>query len=979
MNNISFETIENFNQINRTFLSYPLPIIFLNIRSMRTNFNSFLTTINNIIENIKIIILVETNINEEETSFYEIHGFESNFINRPNRSGGGIAIYVRNNLTYTNISTTFSSFESLCIKINTLENITIVAVYRPPSLNVYDFIRELDDILQTIKRQKTVILLGDINIDLLKQTSVTNSYLDVLANNGMKCLFKECTREDLNLNSYTCIDHIFARCKYLNTNIHTTIIKTKISDHFSILCCIGENTNTNTLQNTSTQQTILCNNKVNHQIRETNWDELLHHTNPVHLFSALLKKFETIYDNSLITTRKKKKRISKPWITETLIKDCETRDKLYNKWRNNKDNKLFEANYKKYRNHLNKKLSNAKNQYYKNKFFENRANMRITWQLVNEIIGVKTNNIDETILRNFNVTNLNEICDNFAQSFKQNVETKLHICNIKTIEQSSSTLLNSLHIHDTYNEEIFNILNSLNIKKSAGFDKIRAIDLKNNSIILTPVITKLINLIIGTSIIPNILKISYVRPIYKNGIRSDFNNYRPIAILSTIEKIMEEIICRRLTNYSEKYNIINPKQYGFQKGKNINKLLGNFANHINTQLSKQNHCLTLFIDFTKAFDTLSHEKLLTTLEKLGIRGQCLKLFENYLNYRTFYIKIGASLSVETDLSHGVPQGSKLGPILYILYTNELIKSLTSCETFAYADDTAIVVAHRNLDEAAKIMQNQLDIAARWCHDNGLVINASKTKVMHIKPPHFRYEEVKLRFHNTDCLHKTKISDLDYANDQCNTLIEIVNTYKYLGVYIDHNFKWSIHVNEVHKKLRKASYMMHQLSYCSNDRVMRQAYFSFVESHLRHGVTAWGNSTHCHKLQQIQNRILKQLRPFKHNNQIQINNSHSGDTNVTENYPKDRNVLNVYNVYRTTLANEFYGDTRFLQKISHNHQTRRNYEGKYRVEKFRNEYGRSTLAVMLPTILNTIPQDVLARSNNKKARIRILKQHFLNKQ
>lgn len=247
-------------------------------------------------------------------------------------------------------------------------------------------------------------------------------------------------------------------------------------------------------------------------------------------------------------------------------------------------------------------------------------------------------------------------------------------------------------------------------KKSAGSDGIRPIDLKNNAEIMAPVITKLINLIINTAIIPETLKIAYVRPIYKSGEKSNYNNYRPIAILSVIEKVMEEVVCRRITEYTSKYKIINTNQFGFQKGKNINKLLGNFANYINKQLSKNHHCLTLFIDFSKAFDTLSHEKLLLMLERIGIRGHCLDWFKNYLTVRKYCVIVAGNLSNSVDIDHGVPQGSKLGPILYIIYSNELINMLKMSQTFAYADDTAIVVAHKNLVDATKIMQHQLNIA-----------------------------------------------------------------------------------------------------------------------------------------------------------------------------------------------------------------------------------------------------------------------------
>lgn len=282
---------------------------------------------------------------------------------------------------------------------------------------------------------------------------------------------------------------------------------------------------------------------------------------------------------------------------------------------------------------------------------------------------------------------------------------------------------------------------------------------------------------------PNRLKTSIIRQIYKTGCKIDYNNYRPIVILSVVEKILEEIVVKRLRAFLEKYNIIHPNQFGFQKGKNINKLLGNFSNYINSCLSQNMHCLALFIDFSKAFDTLSHKKLISMLERIGIRGVTINWFKNYLDCRSYRVKINNLTSEEIKIDCGVPKGSKLGPILYIIYANEMLKYLNSSKIFTYADDTAIIVSNQNIQQATNLMQNQLDITNKWCHDNGLIINASKTKLMHIKPKHLPETQINLTIHNTNCLHN-KTKNPTNNIDTCTTTIETVKTYKYLGVFVD---------------------------------------------------------------------------------------------------------------------------------------------------------------------------------------------------
>ena len=145
------------------------------------------------------------------------------------------------------------------------------------------------------------------------------------------------------------------------------------------------------------------------------------------------------------------------------------------------------------------------------------------------------------------------------------------------------------------------------------------------------------------------------------------------------------------------------------------------------------------------------------------------------------------------------------------------------------------------------MQHQLDIATRWCHDSGLVINASKTKLMRIKPPHIRYANIEINYHSLQCLHENNLKDFNYDEDQCSTIIETVNRLKYLGIHIDQNFKWKYHICRLNQK-KTIEQQRIWGSNRSNYSVMRQAYFAMVESHIRHGTPAWGNSPHINTLQ-----------------------------------------------------------------------------------------------------------------------------------
>lgn len=206
MGNNKTQTINNFNEIKTDFLSYPETLIYMNIRSLRLNFTYFLATINNIIHKIKFIVLVETNISDNENNFYNIQGFNSIFLNREGR-GGGIAVYIAESLTFNHITLTTNSFEIVQTDVNINKNtLSLLSVYRPPHKTIPPFINELDTFINNIKKKQNILLVGDVNIDLLRENSTTTTYLNMLTSNGLQCMVNESTREDVKRNTRTCID-----------------------------------------------------------------------------------------------------------------------------------------------------------------------------------------------------------------------------------------------------------------------------------------------------------------------------------------------------------------------------------------------------------------------------------------------------------------------------------------------------------------------------------------------------------------------------------------------------------------------------------------------------------------------------------------------------------------------------------------------------------------------------------------------------
>lgn len=295
--------------------------------------------------------------------------------------------------------------------------------------------------------------------------------------------------------------------------------------------------------------------------------------------------------------------------------------------------------------------------------------------------------------------------------------------------------------------------------------------------------------------------------------------------------------------------------------------------------------------------------------------------------------------------------------------------------YTYADDTAIIVSHKCIRTAERIMQHELNQVVKWCHDNGLVINSVKTKLMHIRPKHIPQANINITFHNTECLHRTYGSLCDQSQDNsCKTQIEVVDNYKYLGVHLDKHFKWKTHIEDVQKKLRKSSYALYHLSNCAPFYVLKQAYFSLAESYVRHGITAWGSAAQTTKLQHTQNRLLKILSKS-------LNRTQSNNTTLTQqrnDLNKYLQILNIKSLYKTTILSEFSEHSNLLERINHQQNTRRRALGRFNVPSFKNDYGKHSLTVRLPSTLNELPAEFI-NIRHKIKRNKIIKTYYLNNQ
>ena len=295
-------------------------------------------------------------------------------------------------------------------------------------------------------------------------------------------------------------------------------------------------------------------------------------------------------------------------------------------------------------------------------------------------------------------------------------------------------------------------------------------------------LTRIFNLSFETGVFPVNMKHAKIIPIHKKDSKTELSNYRPISLLPIFSKLLERLMYNRLMQHLIKNSILYDYQFGFRKGYSTTLALAEITQNIYENLMKKHTTCGVFLDLSKAFDTINHEILLQKLEHYGIRGVALQWFRSYLSERTQRVCIDGILSGQLNVVCGVPQGSILGPLLFLLYVNDLANTSDKLLFRLFADDTNIFMSDSNIGRLQTNMNTELKKVNDWLKANFLSLNVSKTKFLLF---HHNYDRPNKFFVNID-----------------NKRIERQTEIKYLGVYIDEKLDFKYHVGQICKKLQK---------------------------------------------------------------------------------------------------------------------------------------------------------------------------------
>ena len=738
-------------------------LLGLNIRSLGFHHDELNILLNSFPHKPVVVALTETWIAENDPiDEYNIIGYqpiESTPRLDCKRRSGGVAFYVKDGYYFKHIEfNTEIECSIIEIRLDDINTKNVCVIYRPETFRVKKFLEHFEKLLHflTSIRSETVIF-GDFNIDTLVNDTDSKNYKNLLMAFGFEVQNNLPTR--ITINSKSCIDHIITQ-----KNTQTDTIETTISDHFTIMADLGIKTESNSdtngytfrnLRNLKNENAIKFLFYLNHELGKMNESALI--DDKVEYLAKTIMRCVDKY----APQRKMNKLTSKqPWITNEIKNLITKRNALFQKWILSPTEENHIA-YKTIRNKVTKLINTEKRQANYDALGQNPSPKKIYATLKSK---TRQSGMDQF------APDADAINEYFA-----NIGSVL-AADIKPIDNNikSNRVRDTMVITPTDTQEVAKILKHLKNKKSSGHDGISNEILKCCSPVVEPILAKTFNEMIEYSTYPDWMKLAKVTPLYKKGDRSLPENYRPISLISSLSKVFEKLLLKRMMSFCTKHKVLTSAQFGFRPKMSCVHAIVKVTEYIREQIDKKMTGQACFIDLKKAFDTLNHEILLKKLEKYGFRGKINEILKSFLNDRKQYVKMKDFETDELTVQTGVPQGSVLGPFLFLIYINDLPDSCDKAEVAMFADDTTLIKSGKRVDP---LLGQEINSVRDWFSSNKLTVNPEKCEAMCFgsgKP-------------NTI---KIGVSELKYKL-----------SCRYLGIHLDKSLSFREHIDYVVKKTK----------------------------------------------------------------------------------------------------------------------------------------------------------------------------------
>ena len=809
-----YTELDECNNLNPN--NYNLIVMHLNIRSVLCHQQELCQLIRSTEKKnsrIDVILLCETFLSSKTKSMVNIPGFSHICNYRKSKKGGGISILLhegipykcRSNLDIFKEGLTESVFAEIRSKNG--KQIIIGSMYKPLNVNIDQYSNNLSTIVNKIRSATggltpEIIIGMDHNINLLNSAThlPTHNFMETLSNLNLHPTITRPTR--ITHHSATLIDNIFIS-ELLHRNFESSILIEDISNHLPLLTMLKQ---TRLLNSEPLEFNSRCLNDeklkhVNNILMNVDWIGLLTGTTSNQKFNQFSDKVDSVLDQVAPIKKVKistKKRFIEPWMTRSLALASEKKLKLYKKTLSATCTEYEIKAYKSYCNTYNALKRKLRSDYYRMKCTEFQRNAWKLWSLINNTIKKVKNRgsiipyITVNGLRQYNPIKIANGFGDFYASLRHNLASKIipGTTSLSTYLDTIPRSVNSMIVQPTTVPEIDTLIKQLPNKTSYGHEKISNIMLKALRTSITYPLCHIFNASLSEGTFPDRMKIAEVIPLYKGKDIDSMINYRPISLLIMLSKLLEKIMYTGLYRYLETQNLLYPSQYGFRTKRSCEQAIMELVGNILQSKNRNEHCASVFLDLSKAFDTLDHTILLQKLERYGIRGIVLEWFGNYLKDRSLVAKIttGPNLTVKSEsykITYGAAQGSCLGPLLFIIFMNDIHLLPVYSSIILFADDTTIFNSHKSAKFLKYMLEHDLMLMMDWFKANALSLNLDKT--------------VGMKFWDSSNSFTLKVDDMP---------ISMTNCVKFLGLYIDKNLTWQTHLSHLIEKLQKTGGCYH---------------------------------------------------------------------------------------------------------------------------------------------------------------------------
>ena len=763
------------------------------------------------------------------------------------RKGGGVCIYLRTNLNYPIRDDLINDdLECLIVEISKpRSSVFLVGTwYRPPNSPPERF-NEFENVIDKIDAEsKELYILGDVNCNLLPEASahISSHLTNIFDIYGLSQLITEPTR--VTLVSKTLIDLCITNSPEKVSN--SGVIHLGISDHSLVFMTRKVHHDRFCPRTIEMRQfKHFQKNKFLNDLEQMPWSNVDLCSDPNDMWHEWKQMFVSCMDKH---APRKLKRISKkraPWITKGLLNKIHRRDLIKKKAISSNDHDMWEQ-FKCARNQTNNAIKQAKKRYFSDNLKVSKGNPCKTWNLINELTSrntSKSTNILEIQVDNRIISSPGDMAEAFNDHFTNIGQVLAQ--EVPAAEVNPEFYLShtdkAFHLKTPSLDVVFNLLRNIDEKKATGLDMIRSKLLKMAASIFTPSLTAIFTKSIITGIYPTEWKMARVTPVFKKGEKSDLNNYRPISVIPVVSKVFEKIVYDQLYQYLNDNQLLSSCQSGFRSLHSTLTALLEATNSWSVNIDNGFLNGVVFIDLKKAFDTIDHEIILRKLSYFGADQATAKWFQSYLSNRTQRCNVNSNLSTASTVTCGVPQGSILGPLLFLMYINDLPNCLRVAAPRMFADDTSITLSAKTVADLKLAVTSELNNLTCWLRANKLSLNVAKTELMIIGS--------RQRL-NTQC------EEINISID--DRTIKRVDHIESLGLTIDAQLSWSKHVDEISKKVSSAIGALKRVRPFIPTDVAVQIYNALILPHFYYCSPVWDGMSGClsDKLQKLQNRAAR---------------------------------------------------------------------------------------------------------------------------